>query len=299
MTHPLTDPQAPIVVGVDGSECSQMAVDWAVGACLREKRPLRVLSAVGTVPYAYAPTAMMTADVVMGAMQADARRAVDAAVNHVRDLAPDLHVDGRVVGGTPQLALRHASGEAHKLVVGRRGLGGVRGLLLGSVSADAAAHAECPVVIVGGPPPTVGPVVVGVDASPISVTAIAHAFAQADLLQTSVLAVHGIGITNAPLRGQDDTVVTNLRTEAEEMLGEMLAGFPEDYPDVKIERRVGMGSPAAEIVDAAATAQLVVVGTRGRGGFRGLLLGSTSRAVAQVAPCPVMVTHTAPAQATT
>lgn len=294
MSHPLTDPLAPVVVGVDGSECSEMAVRWAVGACLREKRPLRVVSAVGSVPYAYAPTAAMTTDIVMEAMQADARRAVEAAVDLVRELAPELEVDGKVLGGSPQLALRHASAEAGKLVVGRRGIGGARGLLLGSVSGDAAAHAECPVVVVGGPAPASGPVVVGVDPSPISANAVAHAFQQADLLGTTLVAVHGVGISTSSTLGLD--AVERLRGDAEEIVGELLAGHSEDYPDVQVEQRIGVGPAAAEIIDAAESAQLVIVGSRGRGGFRGLLLGSTSRAVIQLAPCPVMVTHTAPAR---
>ncbi|GAA12115.1 universal stress protein [Gordonia alkanivorans] len=291
----MTDSTAPIVVGVDGSDCALMAVRWAAAAASRENRPLLVLSAVGIFPGAYAPTAMMTSDVVVEAMQSDARRAVEAGTAVAKETAPDVPVDGTVVGGSPVLALRHASAQAHSLVVGRRGVGGVRGLLLGSVSNDAAIHAECPVIVVGGPSPTAGPVVVGVDGSPTSTAAIGHAFRQADLLQTSLLAVHTFGgFSGTAFYGDQHQIIRQLRDEAEELLGEQLAGYPEDYPDVKIERRVEIGSPADALVDAAETAQLVVVGTRGRGGIRGLLLGSTSRAVLQVAQCPVMVTHTAP-----
>ncbi|MDS1116293.1 universal stress protein [Gordonia westfalica] len=292
-TRPI-DPSAPIVVGVDGSEFALTAVRWAVAAASRERRPLQVLSAVGLIPYAYAPTAMMTSDAVTEAMQAGARRAVEDATVLAHEIDPDVRVEGKVLGGSPVLALRNASAEAHELVVGRRGLGGVRGLLLGSVSDDAAVHAECPVVIVGGSPTSTGPVVVGVDGSPTSTAAIAHAFRQADLLQTSLLAVHAFGGFSGTAFYGREQIIRQLRDEAEELLGEQLAGYSEDFPDVKVERRVGIASPADEIVDAAQSAQLVVVGTRGRGGFRGLLLGSTSRAVLQVAPCPVMVAHAAP-----
>ncbi|WP_281063132.1 universal stress protein [Gordonia sp. 'Campus'] len=199
-------------------------------------------------------------------------------------------VDGEIVLGSPALALRHASAQAHMLVVGRRGLGGVRGLLLGSVSTDAAANAQCPVVLVGGPAPDTGPVVVGVDGSPTSHAAIAHAFRQADPLGTSLLAVHSFGgFSGAAFHGQGQQVIRQLRDEAEAMLGEQLAGHAEDFPDVRVEKRVAIGAPAADIADAAESARLVVLGTRGRGGFRGLLLGSVSQAVVQVAPCPVMV----------
>ncbi|GAA11444.1 MULTISPECIES: universal stress protein [Gordonia] len=295
MTDSVTDATAPIVVGVDGSDSALMAVRWAAGAAVRERRPLRLISAVGIVPGAYAPTATLTSPAVVEAMHAGAARAIEAATQVVADVDPDVDVAGKTVSGSAMLTLRHASAWAHMLVLGRRGLGGVRGLLLGSVSTDAAAHAECPVVVVGGPAPTTGPVVVGVDGSPTSTAAIAHAFRQADLLNTSLLGVHAYGgSSGAAFYGADQRTLRQFEDEAEELLGEQLAGYPEDYPDVQIERHVGIASPAEEIFDAAQTAQLVVVGTRGHGGIRGLLLGSTSRAVVQVAPCPVMVVHRKP-----
>ncbi|MDV6307343.1 universal stress protein [Gordonia amicalis] len=295
MTDSVTDATAPIVVGVDGSDCALMAVRWAAGAAVREKRHLRLLSAVGILPGAYAPAPTMTSPAVVEAMHAGAARAIDAATQVAADVAPNVDVEGKTVSGSATLALRHASTWAHMLVIGRRGLGGVRGLLFGSVSNDATAHAECPVVVVGGPAPTTGPVVVGVDGSPTSTAAIGHAFRQADLLKTPLLGVHAYGgSSGAAFYGADQRTLRQFEDEAEELLGEQLAGYPEDFPDVKIERRVGIASPAEEIVDAAQSAQLVVVGTRGRGGLRGLLLGSTSRAVMEVAPCPVMVVHKKP-----
>ncbi|MCX2753625.1 MULTISPECIES: universal stress protein [unclassified Gordonia (in: high G+C Gram-positive bacteria)] len=292
MAELVDPPTAPIVVGVDGSDCALMAVRWAVGAAARENCSVRVLSAVGIVPGAYAPTAMMTSPAVVEAMHADASRAVDAATTLAKSVNPDVPVDGKIVDGSAILALRQASTDAHTVVIGRRGLGGVRGLLLGSVSADAATHAHCPVVIVGGTPPSSGPVVVGVDASPTSRAAIAEAFRQADLLRVPLVAVHAFGeFSPAAFYGDARLAERNMRDEAEEVLGEQLAGYVEDFPDVTIHKHVGIASPAEEVVQAAQSAQLIVVGTRGRGGFRGLLLGSTSRAVVQVAPCPVMVTH--------
>ena len=295
MTESASDATAPIVVGVDGSDSALMAVRWAAGAAVREKRDLRVISAAGIVPGAYAPTAMMTSPAVVEAMHAGAARAIEAATQVAVDVAPDLDVAGKVVSGSATLALRHASVWAHLIVLGRRGLGGVRGLLVGSVSNDTTSHAECPVVVVGGPAPTTGPVVVGADGSPTSTAAIGHAFRQADLLGTSLLGVYAYGgSSGAAFYGADQKILRQFEDDAEELLGEQLAGYPEDFPDVKVERRVGIASPAEEIVDAAQSAQLVVVGTRGRGGFRGLFLGSTSRAVLEVAPCPVMVVHRKP-----
>ena len=290
MTESASDATAPIVVGVDGSDSALMAVRWAAGAAVREKRDLRMISAAGIVPGAYAPTAMMTSPAVVEAMHAGAARAIEAATQVAADVAPDLDVAGKVVSGSATLALRHASVWAHMIVLGRRGLGGVRGLLVGSVSNDTTSHAECPVVVVGGPAPTTGPVVVGVDGERANFRP-----GLLRLLGTSLLGVYAYGgSSGAAFYGADQKILRQFEDDAEELLGEQLAGYPEDFPDVKVERRVGIASPAEEIVDAAQSAQLVVVGTRGRGGFRGLLLGSTSRAVREVAPCPVMVVHRKP-----
>lgn len=137
--------------------------------------------------------AIMATEVVVEAMYAGARNAAEAGVELAEELDASVSVSGQIVAGSAALALRHASAHAHLLVVGRRGLGGVRGLLLGSVSTDAAAHAQCPVVVVAEDAPTSGPVVVGVDGSPSSHAAIGHAFRQAEFLQTSLIAAHVYG----------------------------------------------------------------------------------------------------------
>lgn len=118
-----------------------------------------------------------------------------------------------------------------------------------------------------------------------------QAFIQADELNTSVIAVHTYpGFSSDVFPGHTDEV-QRLHDEAVEGLAVLLAGHREEYPDVSVETRIAVQAPAPYIVDTAREAQLVVVGSRGRGGFRGLLLGSVSQAVLHTAPCPIMVVH--------
>jgi len=227
---------------------------------------------------------------VEDAARAFAEGALDVAREIAREVAPGVTESGEVLDGRPQLVLRQLSSRAHMLVLGRRGLGGVRGLLLGSVSTDVSAHADCPVVVVPEAPRTSGPVVVGVDGSRVSAAAIEEAFAQASIIGVPLIAVHtyngypGIADVDRLEQGR-----RQLADEAHESLGSQLAGCLGDYPDVAVENVVTMENPAEQVIASAADAQLIVLGSRGRGGFRGLLLGSTSQAVLHVAHCPVMI----------
>ncbi|PKZ63953.1 universal stress protein UspA [Gordonia terrae] len=288
----MTELIAPVVAAVDGSDEACEALRWAAVTAERKHRPLYVVSAVGMVASGYAPTMMMTEDPVHEVMRHDAQRAVDEAVGHARAVAPSIAVSGHLIEGGAALALREISSRANLLVLGRRGKGGVKGLLLGSVSTDVAAHANCPVVVVSGPAPASGPVVVGVDGSRAARTALEYAFEHADLLRTSLLAVHAYGgFSSSAFFEHGDRVVRQLHDEAEALMSEQLAGLAADHPDVSVETVVAVDVAAQRIIDAAHDAQLIVMGSRGRGGFRGLLLGSTSQAVVQVAPCPVMIVH--------
>ena len=179
------------------------------------------------------------------------------------------------------------------IVVGTRKLGSVRGLFLGSVSITVAAHHHGRVVVIDGEGNVDGPVVVGIDDSPVSDAAVKEAFRQASLRNVPLVAVH----TWTPLDvdalhgyGIDPDEVSRMSQDAVEALAERLAGFASDYPDVTIERKVIPEDPAKAVLDAAGDkAALIVVGSCGRGGFKGLLLGSTSQKVLREADAPVMV----------
>ncbi|MBO3085675.1 universal stress protein [Cellulomonas fengjieae] len=263
-----------IVVGYDGSPQAQQALAWAAQEARRERRALRLVH-VG---------------------EGDGQ-SLDAAVERVRSEAPGVEVTADVEAdrSVPRALIRLSS-DAHLLVVGSRGRGGFEGLLLGSVSSAVAAHAHCPVVVVRQVPDAsstsgVRPVVVGVDGSPTSVRAIDLAFDQASWRNAPLVAVHAwdLPAMMGPVPPWTLEEVEQLLVTEKAVVAESLAGHADRYPDVKVETVVQLGAPAPVVLDAASDAQLLVVGSRGRGGFGGLLLGSVSQVVVSHASCPVVV----------
>jgi len=169
-------------------------------------------------------------------------------------------------------------------------MGGLGRLLLGSVSTALLQHAHCPVAVVhsdGGAAPD-APVVVGIDGSPASQTATALAFDEASRRGVELVALHAwsdVGVF--PVLGMD---WRDRERDGEEVLAERLAGWQEQYPDVQVRRELVCDTPARWLLQECENAQLVVLGSRGRGGFPGMLLGSVSSAVAHAARIPVIVT---------
>ncbi|UPG69578.1 universal stress protein [Gordonia hongkongensis] len=284
-----------ILVGVDGSDAATGAVRWAARAAAAEGLDLKVVGAYDASTSDYAPGLIIPQDVV-DAIRQDASDAVHAAADAAKEAAPGVTVATSIVDGDAARVLLELGKDAAMIVVGTRRLGSVKGLFLGSVSTSVAAHAHGRVTVVAAEGNPDGPVVVGVDGSPVSDAAVAEAFRQASLRNVPLRAVHtwtpldadalhGYGI------GADE--VARMTQDAVEVLAERLAGYAQDYPDVTIERSVLPEEPAKALLDeAGADASLLVVGSRGRGGFRGLLLGSTSQKVMHHADCPVMIVRT-------
>jgi nucleotide-binding universal stress UspA family protein len=283
---------------VDGSECALHAVRWAAAEAVRRHRPLRLVAAhtwpsgtrVGTPDLGVDPEAVLR-EVVVGRL-ATAAAAATA-------VARDLPVEQVETTGSPVAVLQAESTRAELVVLGDRGLGGFAGLLIGPVAVTLAAHAACPIVVVRGPEPDrmvrSEAVVVGVDGSPTSEGAVAFAFEAAALRGVPLVAVHTwfdmvVDATMAPLIDWDVT-----EADEREVLAERLAGWAEKYPDVAVRRLVARDRPARALVEESGRAQLVVVGSRGRGGISGLLLGSVSQALLHHAACPVAVVQGAPA----
>lgn len=282
-----------IVVGFDGSESALEALIWAAKTAERQGKSLSVLGAYETQTAAYAPALVIPQDVI-DVIRAEAESNVQKAAAAVAEVAPDVKVKVKVEEGRPGSLLIAESEEADLVVIGSRGLGGVRGLFLGSVGVDLAAHAKSPVLVHAGTGGR-GPVVVGVDGSPLSEGALKAAFAYAQELGTGVRVVHTwTDLSSDALYGYglEPQQLQRLADEAQEVVAERVAGFGSDYPDVEVERIIVPDGPAAQLVEHAKDAQLLVVGSRGRGGFKGLLLGSTSQAVLHKATCPVLVVKT-------
>ena len=165
-------------------------------------------------------------------------------------------------------------------------------LLLGSVSSGLVHHAHCPVAVIHDenplmPHPSQAPVLVGIDGSPASESATAIAFDEASRRGVELVALHAWSDTEVfEFPGLDRSAI---KSAAEEPLAERLAGWQERYPDVKVHRIVVCDRPAHQLVEQSESAQLVVVGSHGRGGFAGMLLGSVSTAVVHSARIPVIV----------
>jgi len=279
-----------IVVGVDGSESALEAVAWAAKAAERQGESLSILGAYETQGALYAPALVIPQDVV-DIIRQEAHDSVDKAAALVRDIAPGVDVKTKVAEGRAGTLLVEESHHASMIVVGSRGLGGVKGLFLGSVGVDVAAHATCPVLVYAGPSGT-GPVVVGLDGSELSEGAVAAAFEQASLLKTDLLVVHTwTDLASDALYGYglEPDQLQELSDDAHEVVAERIAGFGADYPDVEVKRVIVPDGPVHQLLEHAKDAQLLVVGSRGRGGFKGLLLGSTSQAILHRAHCPVLV----------
>ncbi|MGW0041964.1 universal stress protein [Rhodococcus sp. NPDC003348] len=291
------DANAPIVVGVDGSESSNDAVRWAARDAVRRSAPLHLVSTMyvaGTygVPVGLPPAYFDDHEVV-------GRRRLARALEVARAeaLPHPLAVDSELVWGHPGGLLLERAHAARMLVVGSRGLGEVSGGLLGSVSATVAAHAGCPVAVIrelADPEgPEGGSVLVGVDGTRNSEPALVEAFTEASLRGAELVAVHAWSDTNIGSLFTADRGLDwlSIQEREEAQLSESLAGLGEDFPGVRVTRVVVKDQPARELTELSDHAQLVVVGCRGRGGFASLLLGSTSRALLHAIARPLLIVH--------
>jgi nucleotide-binding universal stress UspA family protein len=278
----------PIVVGVDGSESALTAVRWAAEEAARHRVPLRLVHAY-LLPKRGYPDVVVTGSQVRAAFEEQGRQWLEPAAASVRDLVPE--VETAVVADQPAAAMVDASRDARLVVLGSRGLGGFLGMVVGSVAVSVAAHGRSPVVVVRGPYPATGPVVLGVDGSPAGEAAVALAFEEASARDATLIALIAWTPWLAGTPYADDMRVhwSDMEAEQKQLLAQRLAGWQEEYPDVAVDRRVVRERSAKALIDASRDAQLLVVGSRGRGGFAGLLLGSTSQALVHHAPCPLAV----------
>lgn len=282
---------APVVVGVDGSTSSLAAVDLAASEATLRRRPLLIVHAF-VWAYLRVPLEPSPLGPPDGGLRRLAEHLVADAVERARAAAPDIEVFGEVVPGTPAAVLLNRARDAELTVVGDRGLGGFTGLLVGSVAVALTAHTSTPVLVSRGAADPTAPVLLGVDGSPAGEAAVAFAFEAASLRGAPLVALHAWSHPHSSGRGDMLPLVfdpAELESDEARLLAECLAGWQEKYPDVVVHRRLVHGSPRKCLIEATESAQLVVVGARGRGGFAGLLLGSVSQAVLHHAACPVAV----------
>jgi nucleotide-binding universal stress UspA family protein len=281
-----------ILVAVDGSEESDAAIAWAAHEAALHRVPLTLLHVVAPIVVGW-PVGQLYKD--MPDWQKDI---ADSVLLHARKTvsessggSDELEVRTELAYANAVSTLIEASKQAQLVVVGSQGIGALGRLLLGSVSSALVQHAHCPVAVIrsgeDAVPVPQGPVVVGIDGSPASEAATAWAFDEASRRGVDLIAVHAwsdVGVF--PALGMD---WQDRENQGQEVLAERLAGWQEQYPDVHVQRSLVCDTPAKWLLEASERAQLVVVGSRGRGGFPGMLLGSVSSAVVHSAKTPVIV----------
>jgi nucleotide-binding universal stress UspA family protein len=280
-----------ILVGVDGSPAAKYAVDWAArDAAMRNVR-LTLVHAVRpigtTLPPLPAPATYTRWQVEQG------QKILDQAVEIARsaDGGP-AQIETELLFSPVVPTLVDLSKDAQMVVVGSRGLGPFARSILGSVSSNLIRHAHCPVAVIHDedplmPHPAAAPVLVGIDGSPVSELATAIAFQEASWRGVDLVALHvwsDVEVNDFP-----PIDWPAMKPAAEEILAERLAGWQERYPDVTVRRVVECDHPTYHLIKESESAQLVVVGSHGRGGFAGMLLGSVSAALAHSARMPVIV----------
>lgn len=285
-----------IVVGLDGSPESLTAARWAAHEATLRDLSLHLvhaftIPAVGMIGYTV-PTALTDG------LYATGEQIIADATTELRSAQPSLEITGRLVQADPRPVLVEASTDAALTVVGTRGGGRIPEVILGSVALHVAAHGRSPVAVIpvgadAAQTSIDGPVRLGVDGSRTSEAAVEFAFDEADRRRARLQAV--IVWDDADLRGlvAAGTPLDLVEDDKEHaLLAEQLAGWRDKYPDVVVETVVRRGRAAQALLrpDADGPApQMIVVGSRGRGGFTGLLLGSTSHSLIGHSHWPVLV----------
>jgi nucleotide-binding universal stress UspA family protein len=282
-----------IIVGADGSPASNAAVCWAAHDAVLRHLPLTVVHVVNPAasPWSQAP---LLDDFAVW-QENEGHRILSDALKLARDTAkanPRIAIESKLFFSATAPTLVDLSKEAELMVVGNSGRGALARGLLGSVSSSLVRRAHCPVAVIRDedprmPHPGQAPVLVGIDGSPASKLATEIAFDEASRRHVNLVAVHAWSDTEIfELPGLDWSAV---KAEEERLLAEGLAGWQERYPDVTVHRLLVCDRPARVLVETSETAQLVVLGSHGRGGFAGMVLGSVSNAVVQSVRMPVIV----------
>jgi nucleotide-binding universal stress UspA family protein len=278
----------PLVIGVDGSVESLFAVDWGAREAAQRALPLELLHAWD------ADVSSETLQTLVPLLERQSADVLKAAADRARSIAPGVEIRRRHTMTRPAPALLHASLHADSIVLGSRGPGRVRAAVARSTSMQVAGHAASPVVVVKGDsgPQRNHAVIVGVDASEGCRDALGFAFthAAAHGAELRVVNTWSVGLVQGTLALNAPIEVWEKFEDAEsDVIRTFMAPWTDKYPDVTVTTHISQGPAADALVRASNDASLLVVGSRGRGGFRSLLLGSVSRAVLHLAHCPVAV----------
>ncbi|MFE0038731.1 universal stress protein [Streptomyces sp. NPDC059015] len=281
----------PIVVGVDGSDGSLAAVDWAADEAALRGAPLRLVYATQWIAHQLQAVRMSHED-----RAGEAEGVLGAMEERVRSRRPELVTTSEEIEDSPTTVLLEAASRADALVVGSHGLGGVGGFIIGSVGQEVVAGAEEPVVLVrpdyreapsGSPAGARRRVVLGLDVTDARDELMEFAFDHAARRDAPLHVLHG---WHAPFfhrhRAAGDAD-SGVEAEMASALAQAVRPFRDKFPTVEVTEESAPGRPAGQLVEAAADARLVVVGRRRTAS--GSHIGSITHAVIHHAACPVAV----------
>jgi len=285
-----------VVIGMDRSDLGRAAVEYAAEMASRRNAPLRLVHALAPANWAVRPGVGWDSD-IKTMMSRSAQHMIDDTVEVLGVVYPALEVSYLLEWGDPVDMLLDQSRAAHTVVLGSRGAGGFADLVVGSTTLHVAAHASCPVIAVPDPSDegvSCHGVIVGVDGSEVSQAAIGYAFEAAAEMGQKLTAIWawmdptGTGVG----RMMPGTFDSNEVVKGEQAaLSESMSGWADKYAGVEVDQKVVLGHPVPALVAGSTEARLLVVGCRGRGALRSLVLGSVSHGVLHHAAGPVAVVH--------
>lgn len=293
-----------ILVGVDGSPSSTAAVEWAARDAAMRDVPLKLVHVSPAVTEFFGPVQPVP---LPGEYSSRREQQAHQLLEEARKVATEAaqpsgayEITSEVLYDAPILpTMIDLSKQVQMVVVGCRGQTAIARALLGSVSSGLVYHAKSPVVVVHDQGslavPSHAAVVVGVDGSPVSDLATEIAFDEASRRGVGLVALHAwsdMGPLDFGRVGQAPIEWANFEVREREVLAEHLSEWQQRYPGVSVSQVVVSDRPGPRLLQQAETAQLIVVGSHGRGGFSGMLLGSVSRAVVNAARIPVIVART-------
>ena len=290
----MSSTRQPIVVGVDGSKCDEQAIEWAAGEASMRHLPLRIVHVLEP-PLMSRPLDVELADRIMAFAAQHANEIVATAVGSARRIAPNIDVNGTVITGQVVPGLLAEAEQARLVVLGSGERFDASRVRLGSVAAHVSTHARCPVIVSRTPEsgepasgPAGGRIVVGVDGSAVSEAAVGFGFEEASWRSLGLTVVHAWQEASLPWT-LDVPKPSVHEQEAERVIAEAAAGWSEKYPDVRVSSILVRDHPVRALIDEAAGAALLVVGSHGRGRFSGMVLGSVSQAVLRHASASIAI----------
>lgn len=275
------------LIGVDGSEQSRVALAWGLARATERSASVELLHV--------ADDSFLSESVAfLSEAQQASEQILQVETEYAKSLGFAGSISGRAVVGHPIAEIEEASKHADLLILGAHEGSRFAGSFFGTRAVKVAAVSHCPVAVI--PPIDAQPktgVVVGVDGSEASKKAIAFAAAEASRRSVPLIAVYAWmpPLTPGLEYLWSEELVESQRAAAEEAIAIGVAGLSERYPDLEVRREIVQAPPVSALVQAAEGAEMVVVGSRGRGGISRLLLGSVSHGVLQALPCPVVVTR--------